>query len=88
MDLKIGFVESLRGVQTGQDAAKVVKKRQQCRRPSGDGAIVIPAGTQSETEIRMRGKGNYGEGGGDSGDLVAVLFSHIHTCLVLDQTCI
>lgn len=83
VDLKIGFVESLRG------CTKQVKIARQSRWKKGSNAgvhqemvtIVIPAGTESETEIRMRGKGNYGEGGGDSGDLVAKVAIQSHPYL-------
>lgn len=83
VDLKIGFVESLRG------CTKQVKIARQSRWKKGSNAgihqemvtIVIPARTLSETEIRMRGKGNYGEGGGDSGDLVAKVSVQPHPYL-------
>ena len=83
VDVKVGFVDALRG------CTKQVKIARQSRWKKGSNAgvhqemvtIVIPAGTQSETDIRMLGKGNYGDGGGDSGDLVIKVFIQPHPYL-------
>jgi len=83
VELKVSMVEALRGCN------KQVKIARQSRWKRGSNAgvhqelvtIVIPANTESETEIYLRGKGNYGEGGGDTGDLVATILVQPHPYL-------
>jgi len=83
VELKIGFLESLRG------CSKQVKIARQSRwkRGSNSGVhqelvtISVPSNTESGTEVLLRGKGNYGQGGGDAGNLVATILVQAHPYL-------
>ena len=83
VELKIGFIESLRG------CSEKVKIARQSRWKRGSNAgvhqelvaISVPANTESGTEVVLRGKGNYGQGGGDAGNLVATIVVQSHPYL-------
>ncbi len=83
VELKVSMLDALRG------CSKQVKIARQSRWKRGSNAgvhqelvtIVIPPNTESDTEIYLRGKGNYGEGGGSAGDLVATILVQPHPYL-------
>ena len=81
--VSISLVESLRG------CSKQVRVARQSRWKRGNNSgvhqelvtIDIPAGTEPDEQIRMRGKGNYGQGGGSAGDLIVNIEVQAHPYL-------
>ena len=78
--VSITLVESLQG------CSKQVRVARQSRWKRGSNAgvhqevvtIDIPLGTESDEQIRLREKGNYGQGGGSAGDLVVTVEVQAH----------
>ena len=86
-DIPVSVSISLVDAINGCDKQVRVARQSRWKKGSNSGVhqelitVNIPSRTESETVIRLLGKGNYGQGGGDTGDLVVSVQIQSHPYL-------